>query len=231
MSWGQPGTHGESLAPVGTAWHPLLPHHLLLLLPGSYKSCIPEPLRCQIQQHSFLTRKRIRRRFSQSLRKIGGCQTDGRYLKLKYLLDLERLQQHWAEETFCVRSPSSALDIAIHVSGDSGISWSCGGSEVRVGVGGSARGSRGEDVEAMPGRVPPQSRQHFCDFPDIADISIKQASREGGPVENRVVTLTKTDNRVLVSRGCSGESQQGRELGLVWGSPLLPAPRRWSSPR
>lgn len=47
---------------------------------------------------------------------------------------------------------------------------------------------------------PPQSRQHFCDFPDIADISIKQASREGGPVENRIVTLTKTDNRVLVSR-------------------------------
>ncbi|NXW39106.1 JAK3 kinase, partial [Phaetusa simplex] len=134
----------------------------------SYKSCIPEPLRCQIQQHSFLTRKRIRRRFSKSLRKIGGCQTDGRYLKLKYLLDLERLQRRWAEESFHVRSPGSAAAIAIHVAGESGISWSCVGSE---------------------------SRQHFCDFPDIADISIKQASREGSPVENRVVTLTKTDNR------------------------------------
>ncbi|PKK17884.1 hypothetical protein A306_00000141 [Columba livia] len=64
----------------------------------SYKSCIPAPLRFQIQQHNFLTRKRIRRRFSKSLRKIGGCQTDGRYLKLKYLLDLERLQRRWAEE-------------------------------------------------------------------------------------------------------------------------------------
>ncbi|NXV16179.1 JAK3 kinase, partial [Cepphus grylle] len=136
----------------------------------SYKSCIPEPLRCQIQQHSFLTRKRIRRRFSKSLRKIGGCQTDGRYLKLKYLLDLERLQRCWAEESFHVRSPGSAAAIAIHVAGESGVSWSCVGSE---------------------------SRQHFCDFPDIADISIKQASREGSPVENRVVTLTKTDNRVL----------------------------------
>ncbi|XP_054037725.1 tyrosine-protein kinase JAK3 isoform X1 [Rissa tridactyla] len=136
----------------------------------SYKSCIPEPLRCQIQQHSFLTRKRIRRRFSKSLRKIGGCQTDGRYLKLKYLLDLERLQRRWAEESFHVRSPGSAAAIAIHVAGESGVSWSCVGSE---------------------------SRQHFCDFPDIADISIKQASREGSPVENRVVTLTKTDNRVL----------------------------------
>ncbi|KAM9215447.1 tyrosine-protein kinase JAK3 [Leptosomus discolor] len=136
----------------------------------SYKSCIPAPLRCQIQQHSFLTRKRIRHRFSKSLRKIGGCQTDGRYLKLKYLLDLERLQRRWAEESFHVRSPGSAAAITIHVAGESGVSWSCDGSE---------------------------NRQHFCDFPDIADISIKQASREGGPVENRVVTLTKTDNRVL----------------------------------
>ncbi|XP_069734400.1 tyrosine-protein kinase JAK3 [Phaenicophaeus curvirostris] len=136
----------------------------------SYKSCIPEPLRCQIEQHSFLTRKRIRRCFSKSLQRIGRCQTDGRYLKLKYLLDLERLQRRWAEETFHVRSPGSAADITIHVAGDNGVSWSCAGSE---------------------------SRQHFCDFPDIADISIKQASRDGGPVENRVVTLTKTDNRVL----------------------------------
>ncbi|NXR03808.1 JAK3 kinase, partial [Sagittarius serpentarius] len=101
---------------------------------------------------------------------IGGCQTDGRYLKLKYLLDLERLQRRWAEESFHVRSPGSAADVAIHVAGESGISWSCSGSE---------------------------SLQHFCDFPDIADISIKQASREGSPVENRIVTLTKTDNRVL----------------------------------
>ncbi|XP_067169161.1 tyrosine-protein kinase JAK3 [Apteryx mantelli] len=141
----------------------------------SYKSCIPEGLRCQIQQHSFLTRKRIRRRFNKSLRKIGSCQTDGRYLKLKYLLDLERLQRRWAEESFRVRSPGAgergpATDIAIHVAGESGVSWSCGGAE---------------------------SRQHFCDFPDIADISIKQASRDSNPVENRIVTLTKTDNRVL----------------------------------
>ncbi|NXX83711.1 JAK3 kinase, partial [Urocolius indicus] len=136
----------------------------------SYKSCIPEPLRCQIQQHSFLTRKRIRRHFSKSLRKIGGCQTDERFLKLKYLLDLERLQRRWAEESFHVRSPSSAAAITIHVGGESGVSWSCDGSE---------------------------SRQHFCDFPDIADISIKQAAREAGPVENRLVTLSKTDSRVL----------------------------------
>ncbi|XP_017689826.1 PREDICTED: tyrosine-protein kinase JAK3 [Lepidothrix coronata] len=136
----------------------------------SYKSCIPEPLRSQIQQHNFLTRKRIRRRFSKSLRKLGGCQTDGPHLKLKYLLDLERLQRRRAEESFRVRSPGSPAGITIHVAGESGVSWSCGGSE---------------------------NRQHFCDFPDIADISIKQAGGEGGPAETRLVTLTKADNRVL----------------------------------
>lgn len=131
--WGQPGILGDSavsLGWVGTVRYPLSPH---IPIPGSYKSCIPAPLRFQIQQHNFLTRKRIRRRFSKSLRKIGGCQTDGRYLKLKYLLDLERLQRRWAEESFPVRSPGSAADIVIHVAGESGISWSCGGSEVRAG--------------------------------------------------------------------------------------------------
>ncbi|NXG24765.1 JAK3 kinase, partial [Grallaria varia] len=136
----------------------------------SYKSCIPAPLRSQIQQHNFLTRKRIRRRFSKSLRKLGGCQTAAPHLKLKYLLDLERLRRPWAEESFRVRAPGSPAGITIHVAGESGLSWSCDGSE---------------------------GRQHFCDFPDVADISIKQASREGGPVENRLVTLTRTDNRVL----------------------------------
>ncbi|RLV73107.1 hypothetical protein DV515_00017247 [Chloebia gouldiae] len=137
----------------------------------SYKSCLPAPLRSQIQQHNFVTRKRLRRRFGKSLRRLGGCHTDGPQLKLKYLLDLERLQRRRSEEIFHVRSPGSAAPIAIHVSGDGGVAWSCGGSE---------------------------SRQHFCDFPDIADISIKQAaSRDGGPVENRLVTVTKADNRVL----------------------------------
>lgn len=200
MSWGQPSTHRDSRASPGTAQHPPLPH---LPLPASYKSCIPAPLRCQIQQHSFLTRKRIRRRFSKSLRRIGGCQTDGRYLKLKYLLDLERLQRRWAEESFHVRSPGSAADITIHVAGDSGVSWSCAGSEVWLVATpeGGVPGRDGWGTQRPPLWCPQQSRQHFCDFPDIADISIKQASREGGPVENRIVTLTKTDNRVLVRQG------------------------------
>ncbi|RMC00984.1 hypothetical protein DUI87_22671 [Hirundo rustica rustica] len=134
----------------------------------SYKSCLPAPLRAQIQQHNFVTRKRLRRRFGKSLRRLGGCcHADGPHLKLKYLLDLERLQRRGCEEIFRVRSPGSAAPIAIHVSGDGGVAWSCGGSE---------------------------SRQHFCDFPDIADISIKQAA---SAAENRLVTLTKADGRAL----------------------------------
>ncbi|XP_074834375.1 tyrosine-protein kinase JAK3 [Carettochelys insculpta] len=141
----------------------------------SYKSCIPESLRHQIEQHNFLTRKRIRRKFHKSLQKLSGCQTDDQYLKLKYLMDLEQLEKSWAEESFPVRAPSSCeqgqeQQRIIHVSGESGIFWSHYGDE---------------------------KRQPFCDFPEIADISIKQASRDSNPVENRIVTVTKTDNRIL----------------------------------
>ncbi|XP_033367681.1 tyrosine-protein kinase JAK3-like, partial [Parus major] len=151
---------------------PVLDYPVIDYLFAQVSSCLPAPLRSQIEQHNFVTRKRLRRRFGKSLRRLGGCcHTDGPHLKLKYLLDLERLQRRRSEEIFQARSPGSAAPITIHVSGDSGVAWSCGGSE---------------------------SRQHFCDFPDIADISIKQAaSRDGGPVENRLVTVTKVDNRVL----------------------------------
>uniref|UniRef100_A0A8C3QEA0 Tyrosine-protein kinase n=1 Tax=Geospiza parvula TaxID=87175 RepID=A0A8C3QEA0_GEOPR len=98
--------------------------------PHSYKSCLPAPLRSQIQQHNFVTRKRLRRRFGKSLRRLGGCEPDAPHLKLKYLLDLERLQRGRSEEIFHVRCPGSAAPVTIHVCGDSGVAWSCGGSEV-----------------------------------------------------------------------------------------------------
>lgn len=136
----------------------------------SYKSCLPAPLRSQIQQLSFVSRQRLRRRFGKSLRRLGRCRTDGTHLKLKYLLDLERLQRRRAE-IFHARSPGSAAPLAVHVCGESGVGWSCGGAE---------------------------SRQHFCDFPDIADISIKQAASGDGPAaETRLVTVTRADSRVL----------------------------------
>lgn len=48
---------------------------------------------------------------------------------------------------------------------------------------------------------PLQELQTYCDFPDVIDISIKQANKEGS-LESRIVTLTKQDNTILV-RCCS----------------------------
>ena len=42
-----------------------------------------------------------------------------------------------------------------------------------------------------------QELQTLCDFPDVTDISIKQASKEGA-AETRVVTINKQDGKNLV---------------------------------
>lgn len=42
-----------------------------------------------------------------------------------------------------------------------------------------------------------QELQTLCDFPDVTDISIKQASKEGA-AESRVVTINKQDGKTLV---------------------------------
>lgn len=46
--------------------------------------------------------------------------------------------------------------------------------------------------------VPDQELQNLCDFPDVTDISIKQASKEGA-TESRVVTINKQDGKNLVT--------------------------------
>lgn len=48
---------------------------------------------------------------------------------------------------------------------------------------------------------PFQVFQPFCDFPEIVDISIKQAPRVGPAGEHRLVTVTRTDNQILVGVG------------------------------
>ncbi|XP_044276961.1 tyrosine-protein kinase JAK3 [Varanus komodoensis] len=139
----------------------------------SYKSCLPEKLRCQLRAQSFVTRRRIRRQFGRSLRRFGCLQPEARSLKLKYLMELEALEGRASGETFLAKIPSTtASDAArlIHVSAEKGIV-----------------SSRGDPAAGHP----------FCDFPEIADISIKQASQDGLPVEDRIVSVTKTDCRVL----------------------------------
>nr|XP_025045066.1 tyrosine-protein kinase JAK3 [Pelodiscus sinensis] len=150
--------------------------------PEEIFSCSSYKLRQQIQQHSFLTRKRIRRKFHKSLQKISSC-------KLKYLMDLEKREKTWAVESFLGRAPRGGE------SGQEeyGIFWSHSGDE---------------------------NRQPFCDFPEIADISIKQVSRDSNPVENRLVTVTKTDNRILVS-GDGGEGNLSpAPCWSLWGSQM-----------
>lgn len=57
-------------------------------------------------------------------------------------------------------------------------------------------------------RPPPPSQvfQPFCDFPEIVDISIKQAPRVGPAGEHRLVTVTRTDNQILVGVECPSSS-------------------------
>lgn len=43
-----------------------------------------------------------------------------------------------------------------------------------------------------------QELQTLCDFPDVTDISIKQANKEGA-AEGRVVTINKQDGKNLVN--------------------------------
>uniref|UniRef100_A0A670KD11 non-specific protein-tyrosine kinase n=1 Tax=Podarcis muralis TaxID=64176 RepID=A0A670KD11_PODMU len=137
----------------------------------SYKLCLPEQMRLQLQAQNFVTRKRIRRQFGQSLHKVSSLQTEVRFLKLKYLMELKGLLGATTEETFQAWVPAQAATGSawtIHVSSEKGILTShSGGTHL------------------------------FCDFPEIADITIKKPVRDGQPAKSRLVSVTKTDSRVL----------------------------------
>uniref|UniRef100_A0A8C7YL80 Tyrosine-protein kinase n=1 Tax=Oryzias sinensis TaxID=183150 RepID=A0A8C7YL80_9TELE len=119
----------------------------------SYKSFLPKDIRAQIQDCSFLTRKRIRFRFKRFIQQFSHCRTTVWDLKLKYLISIESLEKAFYTETFQVREPSS-------------------------------------------GQLIVQELQTLCDFPDITDIGIKQASKDGTS-ESRTVTLNKQDGKNL----------------------------------
>lgn len=56
---------------------------------------------------------------------------------------------------------------------------------------------RPEYTHALIFAPPLQELKTYCDFPEVIDISIKQANKEGS-LESRIVTLTKQDNTILV---------------------------------
>ncbi|XP_012883788.1 PREDICTED: tyrosine-protein kinase JAK3 [Dipodomys ordii] len=142
-----------------------------LLRTVSYKACLPPGLRGLIQGLSFVTRKRIRRTVRRALRRVAASQADRHSLLAKYIMDLERLDPARHAETFRVGLPGPAGDQGapglLRVAGGSGIAWSAGEAE---------------------------DFQPFCDFPEVVDISVKQAPGAG---EHRLVTLTRTDKQML----------------------------------
>ncbi|KAG8455184.1 hypothetical protein GDO86_001397 [Hymenochirus boettgeri] len=145
----------------------------------SYKKFLPKCIRAKIQDYHILTRKRIRYRFRKFIEKFGQCKATARDLKLKYLINLENLQSDFYSEYFNVKEPgrnNSGEEICatIVVTGNGGIQLSQGRPKERNSV---------DDLDL----------QTYCDFPEIIDISIKQANKDDS-TESRVVTINKEDN-------------------------------------
>ncbi|KAM9820160.1 tyrosine-protein kinase JAK2a [Neosynchiropus ocellatus] len=134
----------------------------------SYKSFLPSCMRSRIQKYNILTRKRIRFRFRRFIRQFGECKATVCNLQLKYLMSLEVLLPSLYTERFQV-TDLSAREVTIVVMGNTGIQWSEGAEE---------------------------ELKTYCDFPEVIDISIKQANKDGS-VESRIVTLTRQDNQTL----------------------------------
>ncbi|XP_030049659.1 tyrosine-protein kinase JAK2 [Microcaecilia unicolor] len=148
----------------------------------SYKTFLPVCVRAKIQDYHILTRKRIRYRFRRFIQQFSQCKATARDLKLKYLINLETLQSAFYSERFKVKEPcrgpsGEEICATIIVTGNDGIQLS--------------RGKHNDDDELRD-----QDLQTYCDFPDIIDASIKQASKDGS-TESRVVTINKQDSKTL----------------------------------
>ncbi|XP_060746360.1 tyrosine-protein kinase JAK2a [Tachysurus vachellii] len=139
---------------------------------SSYKNFLPKSIRTHIQQYHIVTRKRIRYRFRRFVERLHHCRAPVSELMLKYVASLEVLQPGFYTEHFLVSQPIVGM-VTIVVSGNHGIQW-----------------TKGKD--AGDG----QDLQVYCDFPDVIDISIKQASKDGS-VESRIVTINRQDGQTL----------------------------------
>lgn len=176
----------------------------------------------------MLTRKRIRYRFYRFIQQFSECKVTVTNLKLKYLMSLEMLLPSLYSERFQV-TDLSAREVTIVVTGNGGIQWSKESEEteeeeVRSWV---ALGRAVSCGVLTCCRLLLQELQTYCDFPEVIDISVKQANAEGS-VESRVVTITKQDNQTLVGHNRGGFlSCTCRVSGC--GVYLLSPHRSWSS--
>uniref|UniRef100_A0A8C0G910 Tyrosine-protein kinase n=1 Tax=Chelonoidis abingdonii TaxID=106734 RepID=A0A8C0G910_CHEAB len=128
----------------------------------SYKMFLPKCVRAKIQDYHILTRKRIRYRFRKFIQQFGQCKATARNLKLKYLINLESLQPAFYSEIFEVKEP-------------------CRGEESFATI--IITGNGGIHINHNQHLL--QELQTYCDFPDIIDVSIKQANQEGSS-ESRI---------------------------------------------
>ncbi|XP_056629086.1 tyrosine-protein kinase JAK2 isoform X2 [Triplophysa dalaica] len=142
----------------------------------SYKSCLPETHRRDIQRLSRLARYQIRKTLKRFLKKLGSCSAGVHNLKLKYLMELRAVEPAYGSECF-----------SMHQSG-----WLAQSEQQRVK---SIRVSGEGGIQTQT--TEHQDWQTFCDFPQITDISIKHVCQEQMLLEGRVVTLTCQDDRCL----------------------------------
>uniref|UniRef100_A0A8C8IED8 Tyrosine-protein kinase n=1 Tax=Oncorhynchus tshawytscha TaxID=74940 RepID=A0A8C8IED8_ONCTS len=150
----------------------------------SYKSCLPETHRQEIQQLSRLARYRIRNTLKRFLKKLGRCSVGERSLKLKYLMELAGVEPSHGTETFQVNHPEAYVSHAPQM-----IEWNLAVcffiTETSINCQLQAIFSKNHEW------------QTFCDFPEIIDINIKRACHEQVPQDSRVVTITRQDDRCL----------------------------------
>ncbi|KTG41529.1 hypothetical protein cypCar_00032474 [Cyprinus carpio] len=93
----------------------------------SYKSCLPETHRQDIQRMSRLARYQIRKTLKRFLKKLGKCPAGERNLKLKYLMELSVLEPNYGSESFTfhhsgwLEQSEQQRVKAMRVSGEGGI--------------------------------------------------------------------------------------------------------------
>uniref|UniRef100_A0A671LY33 Tyrosine-protein kinase JAK2 n=1 Tax=Sinocyclocheilus anshuiensis TaxID=1608454 RepID=A0A671LY33_9TELE len=148
----------------------------------SYKFFLPKDMREQIQDYHFVTRKRIRYRFRKVVQQLSQCRASARDLKLKYLISLESLDSSFYTECFQVKEHSGD-QVTIVVSADNGIQW-CRERH---------KETQSEDL------------QTYCDFGEVVDISIRQASKEGTNM-NRIVSINRQDGKTQLVFSSSMEA-------------------------
>uniref|UniRef100_A0A3Q3D8V8 non-specific protein-tyrosine kinase n=1 Tax=Hippocampus comes TaxID=109280 RepID=A0A3Q3D8V8_HIPCM len=139
-----------------------------------YRSFLPKGLRAQIERRGFLTRKRIRLRFKRFVERFGRFGASARDLKLKYLISMEALEKAFYTESFRVREPSGGARLVLLRYASRLNDPLCRQPSVTFQV-------------VPPSMICPsgldsslclQEPQTVCDFPEVVDISVKQAGKE-----------------------------------------------------